>query len=498
MASSGFSPAAPPIFNGEGYHIWVVKMKTYLQALDLWEVVNLDVELVPLRVNPTVAQIRQHADERTKRHKAMSCIQNCVLDVIFTRIMACETPKQAWNKLKEEFQGIERTRQQQLLNLRRDFENLKMEEETVKQYSDRIMVVVNSIRLLGEQFSEVRIVEKMISTLPERYEAKISSLKDSKDLTSISLTELINALYAQEQRRASRLEEHQKGIAKDMVIQKQIVGLDQMCSANMGHVEKVCKNKGKPRQGQPQQPKAEARVAEEGSDHEEQVFAVSCSAAKEKTTKGWFIDSGCTNQMTPDAKEKATKGWLIDNGCTNHMTPDISIFKTIDRSFKTKVKVGNGHFIKAEGKGDVLISTPTGNKLVSNVLLVPEIDRSLLSIAQLLEKGYTVVFKGNECQINDPTGFKLMSVAMTDKSFVMDWNKGLHTAYTASLDESKLWHQRLDHANYRSMDQLTKEDPVENFINSDEKEEVCEVCQPGKQGRLPFPSNKAWRASERL
>ncbi|KAK5843163.1 hypothetical protein PVK06_005606 [Gossypium arboreum] len=211
MASSGFSPAAPPIFNGEGYHIWVVKMKTYLQALDLWEVVNLDVELVPLRVNPTVAQIRQHADERTKRHKAMSCIQNCVLDVIFTRIMACETPKQAWNKLKEEFQGIERTRQQQLLNLRRDFENLKMEEETVKQYSDRIMVVVNSIRLLGEQFSEVRIVEKMISTLPERYEAKISSLKDSKDLTSISLTELINALYAQEQRRASRLEEHQKG-----------------------------------------------------------------------------------------------------------------------------------------------------------------------------------------------------------------------------------------------------------------------------------------------
>ena len=56
----------------------------------------------------------------------MSCIQNCVSDVIFTRIMACETPKQAWDKLKEEFQGTERTRQQQLLNLRRDFENLKM------------------------------------------------------------------------------------------------------------------------------------------------------------------------------------------------------------------------------------------------------------------------------------------------------------------------------------------------------------------------------------
>ncbi|KAG8492731.1 hypothetical protein CXB51_010439 [Gossypium anomalum] len=80
---------APPVFNGEG---WVVKMRTYLQAFDLWEVINTDVELAPLLANPTVAQIRQHADERTKRHKAMSCIQNCVSDVIFSRIMACELP----------------------------------------------------------------------------------------------------------------------------------------------------------------------------------------------------------------------------------------------------------------------------------------------------------------------------------------------------------------------------------------------------------------------
>ncbi|KAK5784359.1 hypothetical protein PVK06_038882 [Gossypium arboreum] len=161
MASSGFSPAVPPVFNGEGFHIWVVKMRTYLQVFDLWEVVNTDADPIPLRANSTVAQIRQHADERTKRHKAMSCIQNYVSDVIFTRIMACKTPTQAWDKLKEEFQGIERTRQQQLLNLRREFENLKMkEEETVKRYSNRIMFVVNSIRLLGEQFSEARIMEK--------------------------------------------------------------------------------------------------------------------------------------------------------------------------------------------------------------------------------------------------------------------------------------------------------------------------------------------------
>ncbi|KAG8485839.1 hypothetical protein CXB51_019238 [Gossypium anomalum] len=519
MASSGFSPAAPPVFNGEGFHIWVVKMRTYLQAFDLWEVVNTDVEPAPLRANPTVAQIRQHADERTKRHKAMSCIQNCVSDVIFTRIMACETPKQAWDKLKEEFQGTERTRQQQLLNLRRDFENLKMkEEETVKQYSDRIMAVVNSIRLLGEQFSEARIVEKVLSTLPERYEAKISSLEDSRDLATISLTELINALYAQEQRRASRMEEHQEGAFQAKVKATSSTSAykgkkswknrpkpdaarggdrlyrfckkpghsearcwfrpDAVCQycKKKGHVETVCKEKGRPVQNQPQSKGEEAQVAEDSSDHEEQVFAVSCLAGK----------------------SKGLKGWLLDSGCTNHMSPDATIFKTLDRSCKTKVKIGNGQFIKAEGKGDVLLCTSTGDKVITNVLLVPEIDRNLLSIAQLLEKGYSIVFKGQECQITDPTGSSFMTVTMSDKCFEVNWSGESHSVHTASTEDTKLWHQRLGHANFKSMARMVSKEMVENFTKTVKNEDVCEVCQMGKQARLPFPSNTTWRASSKL
>ncbi|MBA0804462.1 hypothetical protein Gohar_004045 [Gossypium harknessii] len=67
------------------------------------EVVNTDVKLAPLRDNATVAQIKHHSDEQAKTYKAMSCIQNDILDVIFMRIMACEIPNEVWNKLKEEF-----------------------------------------------------------------------------------------------------------------------------------------------------------------------------------------------------------------------------------------------------------------------------------------------------------------------------------------------------------------------------------------------------------
>jgi len=46
----------------------------------------------------------------------------------------------------------------------------------------------------------------VLVSLPERFEAKISSLKDSRDLTMISLTELMISLQIQEQRRLLRKE----------------------------------------------------------------------------------------------------------------------------------------------------------------------------------------------------------------------------------------------------------------------------------------------------
>ena len=49
-----------------------------------------------------------------------------------------------------------------------------------------------------------RIVEKLLVTVPERFEATITSLENTKDLSKISLAELLNALQAQEQRRAMR------------------------------------------------------------------------------------------------------------------------------------------------------------------------------------------------------------------------------------------------------------------------------------------------------
>jgi len=49
----------------------------------------------------------------------------------------------------------------------------------------------------------------------------------------------------------------------------------------------------------------------------------------------------------------------------------------------------------------VAIKGNTGLKLIYEVLYVPEINQNLLSVGQLLEKGYKVLFEDKFCLITD-------------------------------------------------------------------------------------------------
>lgn len=82
-----------------------------------------------------------------------------------------------------------------VLNLVREIEMQRMKEsETIKDYSDRFLLIVNKVRILGTELNDNRIVQKILVTLPERYEATIASLKNTKDLSKHSLAELLSAL----------------------------------------------------------------------------------------------------------------------------------------------------------------------------------------------------------------------------------------------------------------------------------------------------------------
>ena len=107
--------------------------------------------------------------------------------------------KDIWGYLKSEYRDSERTKCMKALNLAREFEMQSMKEtETIKSYADKLLSIANKVCLLGKDFPDERIVQKILVTVPEKYESKISTLKESKDLSNITLGELVNALQAQD------------------------------------------------------------------------------------------------------------------------------------------------------------------------------------------------------------------------------------------------------------------------------------------------------------
>ncbi|WKA00249.1 hypothetical protein VitviT2T_018628 [Vitis vinifera] len=126
--------------------------------------------------------------------------------------MNLETPKLVWDKLQGEFEGSERVKTVRLLTWKREFELMKMkDDESVKDYSGRLMDVVNQIRLLGEAFTDQKVVEKIMVSVPQKFEAKISAIEESCDLQTLTIVELTSKLHAQEQRVLMRSDEATEG-----------------------------------------------------------------------------------------------------------------------------------------------------------------------------------------------------------------------------------------------------------------------------------------------
>ena len=112
--------------------------------------------------------------------------------------MCLKPAKEVWNYLKTEYEGDERIRGMQVLNLVRELQLQCMKEsETIKEYSNRLLNIANLVRLLGSTFNDSMSFEKILVTVPQIFEATITTLENTKDFSKITLAELLSAFQAQ-------------------------------------------------------------------------------------------------------------------------------------------------------------------------------------------------------------------------------------------------------------------------------------------------------------
>ncbi|GMF32340.1 unnamed protein product [Phytophthora lilii] len=193
-------------------------------------------------------------------------------------------------------------------------------------------------------------------------------------------------------------------------------------------------------------------------------------------------------------------GWQIDSGATAHMTPhrnDLFEYKHLDSNIE--VTIADSKKIRVVGMGSVRLTGIDGMRITMvDVLYSPGLDRQLLSVSRLAERGMSVEFQQKSCTIwNNSKAIALGK--KVGKAYVLDCEKDMaqYVEYAGVDTEWELWHARMDHLN---MDALAKTQRATTGMPIMNKNSMalCGGCMKGKQMVARFPSRSISKTTKVL
>ena len=169
------------------------------------------------------------------------------------------------------------------------------------------------------------------------------------------------------------------------------------------------------------------------------------------------------------------------------MTNNQDLFRELDRTTISKVRIGNGEYIPMKGKWTIAIESQIGLKLIYDVLFVPDVDQNLLSVGQLVEKWFKVYFEDRNCIIKDVEGKEVFNIKMKGTSFALNLLEDEHAAVLQQYSTTMLWHRRLGHFHHDVVLYMKKNQIAERLPDLEKDLPITATCQYGKQTKLSFP-----------
>jgi hypothetical protein len=117
----------------------------------------------------------------------------------FLKSTNCEIAKDAWKILETIYEGTKLVKSVKLQMLISKFEEIKMlEEETFREFYTKISDLRNSMVSLGKQISFVKLIRKLLRSLPEHFRIKVTTIEESNDLDEMKIEELVGSLQTYE------------------------------------------------------------------------------------------------------------------------------------------------------------------------------------------------------------------------------------------------------------------------------------------------------------
>ncbi|XP_075665565.1 uncharacterized protein LOC142635261 [Castanea sativa] len=174
-----YSTNQAPIFNREHYDYWNSQLMTIFIFQDLWDLIEDGFEdpLATRNSSWTDANQKEYKGKLKKNATALRIIQH------------------------GEFLGSNKAISVKLQILWRDIDNLTMKEtESVKDFNSRVAKIVNQINSYGDTIQEKKLVEKIFWSLPKKFDHIVAAIEESKDLSVLTMYELMGSLEAHEGR----------------------------------------------------------------------------------------------------------------------------------------------------------------------------------------------------------------------------------------------------------------------------------------------------------
>ncbi|CAN6560685.1 unnamed protein product [Malus baccata var. baccata] len=485
MAGSSGVNLRALVFNEENFDFWQIKMKTIFRSHDLWDMVEMGYNHPAKREEElTATKLKLLKENTVKDAKALDIIQGVVLDEIFPRITILEMEKEDWDILKQDF-----IRDKQI-----------GEHEAFSVYIVRLLDLITQMKSYGEDIGNQRIVQKLLISLPKSYDSIVAVIENTRDLEIVDVQDVVATLkgknnYNDNQNFKPTKNWKTKGKKWDNKLvhqQGKFVGSFDGAKNPCKYCDKLhfgeCWFKGKPRCHNCDKPRHFAKdcKSKKATQHANYVGQV------ENNPTMFYV---C---MTA-AVNKGEDIWYVDSGCSNHMTGREDLLVNIDRNVIAKVEMGTGQLVDVVGNGDLLVETKQAKRYIREIMLVLGLKENLLSVRQMMEHGYCLLFGGIEVRIYDDFTCSNLVVKIPikgNRSFPLKLQPRIQIVMRVNVGQvAEIWHRRLGHLNMNALMQLQECDMVTRLPELKMNTTMCEGCALGKHSRDAFPKETKWKAT---
>ncbi|GJV91124.1 integrase, catalytic region, zinc finger, CCHC-type containing protein [Tanacetum coccineum] len=170
--------------------------------------------------------------------------------------------------------------------------------------------------------------------------------------------------------------------------------------------------------------------------------------------------------------------WYLDAGFSKLMIGDRSLLRNPVKKFIRTVRFRNDHFGAIMGYGDYVI----GDNVISRVYYVEGLGHNLFSIEQFCDSDLEVAFRKHSCYVCDTDGVELIKGSRGSNLYTISVEDMMKSSpicllSKASKNKSWLWHRRLNHLNFGTINDLARKDLVRGLPRLKfEKDHLCFAC----------------------